>query len=323
VPPGTLNCVGPPGLEQPHDRLSFAKWLVDRRNPLTARVTVNRHWAAFFGRGLVRTTEDFGLQGELPSHPALLDWLAIEFMDRGWSVKDLHRVIVTSATYRQAAAVTPELADRDPQNVLLARGPRVRLEAEQIRDYALAVSGLLSRKQGGPSVFPPQPASVTSEGAYGALAWNVSPGEDRYRRGLYTFAKRTAPFAMTITFDGPTGEACIPRREVSNTPLQALVLLNDEVFLEAAQAMGRQIAALQGDNEAKAAQLFERVLIRPATVTEQQKLLTFAASLRARLAAKELDAAAVAGAGDNAQERAVWTLVGRTLLNLDEAVVKE
>jgi hypothetical protein len=323
VPASTLSCVGPPLPFQENNRLSFAKWLVDRRNPLTARVTVNRHWAAFFGRGIVRTTEDFGLQGELPSHPELLDWLAMEFMDRGWSVKDLHRVIVTSATYRQAAAMTPELVERDPQNVLLARGPRVRLEAELIRDYALSVSGLLSKKQGGPSVFPPQPASVTSEGAYGALAWNVSPGQDRYRRGLYTFAKRTAPFAMGTTFDGPTGEACIPRRESSNTPLQALVLLNDEVFLEAAQAIGRTFAALPGEDDIKATQLFQRILVRPATFDEKQKLLAYVNVQRERLAKRELDAAAIAGPGENAPERAVWTLLARTLLNLDETVMKE
>jgi hypothetical protein len=323
VAANTLSAVGPPLPFEEHNRLTFAKWLVHPNNVLTGRVTVNRHWAAFFGRGLVRTTEDFGLQGELPTHPELLDWLAIEFVEQGWSVKDLHRLMVTSSTYRQASRVTPELAQRDPQNVLLTRGPRVRLEAEQLRDYALAVSGLLSTKQGGPSVFPPQPASVTSEGAYGALAWNVSTGEDRYRRGLYTFAKRTTPFAMSLTFDAPSGEACLPRREVSNTPLQALVLLNDEVFVEAAQTLARSITVMPSDDGAKASATFERILMRPPTSTERERLGAFVTAQRERVTKKEIDAAALAGAGDNAAERAVWTLLARALLNLDETVTKE
>ena len=319
-----LSCVAPPLPNREPDRLTFAEWLIQTDNPLTARVTVNRHWQSLMGRGLVRTTDDFGLQGELPSHPELLDWLAIEFMERGWSVKDLHRQIVTSATYRQSARVTPALAERDPQNILLARGPRVRLEAEQIRDYALAVSGLLSLKQRGPSVFPPQPPGVTTEGAYGALAWNVSAGEDRYRRGLYTFAKRTAPYAMLATFDGPSGEACVARRELSNTPLQALVLLNDEAFFEAARQLGQYVAALPGDDAHKCAALFERVMIRPATTQESEQLLAFVQTQRARLQNKELDPEVLAAPGAaNRIEAAAWTLVARVLLNLDETVTKE
>ena len=206
-------------------------------------MTVNRQWAAFFGKGLVRTVEDFGYQGEPPTHPELLDWLAIRLVESGWSIKAMHRLIVTSATYRQSSRVTPELLAKDPENRLLARGPRVRLEAEMLRDAALRVSGLLSEKIGGPSVFPPQPPGVSTEGAYGGLAWNVSPGGDAYRRGLYTFSKRTAPYAMFTTFDAPSGEVCVARREVSNSPLQALTLLNDPVFEEAAQALGRMMAA--------------------------------------------------------------------------------
>jgi hypothetical protein len=323
VPPGVLSSLSLPMPEDQHDRLGFARWLVSPEHPLTARVTVNRHWGTLFGRGLVRTTEDFGLQGELPSHPELLDWLALEFIERGWSVKALHRLIVTSATYRQASRVTPELLAADPPNVLLARGARVRLEAEPIRDYALAVSGLLSNKQGGPSVFPPQPAGVSSEGAYGALAWNVSPGEDRYRRGLYTFAKRTAPFAMFATFDGPSGEACIPRREVSNTPLQALVLLNDEAFVEAARALGAWTMRQEGDDDARLAALVWQVLVRPPSNVERNRLRAFIAAQRQRLAEENSDAAALAGGGPDAAERAVWTLVARALLNLDETVTKE
>src|SRR5207302_818772 len=171
--------------------LRFAEWLVDPRNPLVGRVTMNRQWAAFFGRGIVRTTEDFGYQGEPPSHPELLDWLAVEFVRQGWSLKKMHRLIVTSATYQQSSRVTPDLLEKDAQNKLLARGPRVRLEAELVRDVALKSGGLLAAKLGGPSVFPPQPPGVSSEGAYGPLTWNVSTGPDRYRRGLYTFSKRT------------------------------------------------------------------------------------------------------------------------------------
>ena len=215
------------------NRLSLACWLVSGTNPLTGRVTMNRQWAAFFGRGLVRTVEDFGYQGERPTHPELLDWLAVTLVEHGWSMKAMHRLIVTSATYQQSSRVTPELLAKDPENRLLVRGPRVRLEAEVIRDSMLYESGLLSEAIGGPSVFPPQPASVTTEGTYGGLAWNVSPGGDRYRRGLYTFTKRTAPYAMFTTFDAPSGEVCVARREVSNSPLQALTVLNDVVFEEA------------------------------------------------------------------------------------------
>ena len=220
--------------DAPANRLTFARWLVSPENPLTARVTVNRQWQAFFGRGIVRTLEDFGYPGEPPTNQALLDWLAVEFMKQGWSMKKLDRLIVTSATYRQSSRVTGELLARDPQNLLLARGPRFRMEAELIRDAALREAGLLSEKIGGPSVFPPQPASVTTEGAYGPLKWNASTGEDRFRRSLYTFSKRTAPFALYNTFDAPTGEECLARREVSNTPLQALSVLNDTIFVEAA-----------------------------------------------------------------------------------------
>ncbi|MDW8206529.1 MAG: DUF1549 and DUF1553 domain-containing protein, partial [Chloroherpetonaceae bacterium] len=324
VTPGVLQIFPylPPGSRP--DRLTFARWLVDRRNPLTARVTVNRQWAAFFGTGLVKTVEDFGYQGEAPSHPELLDWLAVEFMESGWSLKHIHRLIVTSSTYRQSSRVTPRLRAIDPDNRLLARGPRVRLEAELIRDAALTVSGLLSRKIGGPSVFPPQPATVTTEGAYGALPWNVSPGEDRYRRGLYTFRKRTAPFAMFTTFDAPSGEACVARREVSNTPLQALTLLNDQVFVEAAQALGRIMAAREGTLQQRITYLFQRCLARPPGPAELQLMARFFQNQKSRLERKELDASAIAGTGEgDVIERAAWTTLARSLLNLDEFIVKQ
>ncbi len=305
------------------NRLSFARWLVSEENPLTARVTANRQWAAFFGRGLVATVGDFGYQGDPPSHPELLDWLAVEFMHHGWSLKWLHRQIVLSATYRQSSRVTQTLAERDPENRLLARGPRVRLEAELIRDSTLLSSGLLSHKIGGPSVFPPQPANVTTEGTYGALSWTSSPGEDRYRRSLYTFSKRTAPFAMYTTFDGPTGEECVARRDVSNTPLQALTLLNDVVFVEAAQALGAEFARRSESVEDRIAFLFRRVLVRSAEPEEIEALAAFYQDQRARFETGELDAKAVAGGGDgDATEQAAWTVVARILLNLDEAITK-
>ncbi len=309
------------------DRLAFARWLVSPGNPMVGRVTVNRHWAAFFGRGLVRTTEDFGIQGEQPSHPELLDWLAVRFTSTGpdglgWSIKKLHRLIVTSATYRQQSSASPELQKRDAQNVLLARGPRHRLEAELIRDSLLKVSGLLSPKIGGPSVFPPQPAGVTSEGTYGPLNWQVSTGEDRYRRGLYTFAKRTAPYAMFATFDGPSGEACVARRESSNTALQALTLLNDGVVLEAAQALGRLVSGQGVDDGARVEWLYRRCLTRGPSPTEKSAMLAFVARQRSRLSGGELDASKICGAAEPTADRAVWTLAARVVLNLDEAITK-
>jgi hypothetical protein len=309
--------------DEPADRLALAKWLVSPDNPLTARVTVNRQWQAFFGRGFVSSLEDFGYQSETPSHPELLDWLAITLMDDlGWSMKKLHRLIVTSATYRQASPVTGDLVDRDPGNVLLARGPRVRLEAEVIRDSLLKAAGLLSEKMYGPGVRPPQPDGVT-EVAYGAPKWLVSGGEDRYRRSVYIYQKRTAPFAMTATFDGPTGEACVPRREVSNSALQALTLLNDPMFVEIAQALGRTALAAGSDDTARLRDLGRRVLSRDFAAEEQAALAAYLAEQRQRLAAGEIDAKQLAG-GDSPDvaEQAAWMLVARAVMNLDEAVVK-
>ncbi|WP_309715824.1 DUF1553 domain-containing protein, partial [Armatimonas sp.] len=304
------------------DRLAFARWLVSPQNPLTARVIVNRAWAAFFGKGIVKTTEDFGYQGTPPTHPELLDNLAVEFMRHGWSQKTLHKRIVMSATYRQSSKVTPQALAKDPENKWLSRGPRVRLDAELVRDHALAASGLLSPKLGGPSVFPPQPASVTTEGAYGALAWNVSTGEDRYRRGLYTFAKRTAPYAMFQTFDGPSGEACVARRDISNTPLQALTLLNDTVFMEAAQALGKRQLSEPGLLETRVARLFRRVITRPPDWDELAALSAFYEKQTKRFASGELSAKALCGSDTATPEQAAWTALARAILNLDEAIVK-
>jgi len=288
----------------PANRLTFAKWLVSPENPLTARVTVNRQWQAFFGRGLVKSLEDFGYQSQPPSHPELLDWLAVEFMKQGWSMKKLHRLIVTSATYKQSSRITPELAQRDPENVLLARGSRFRLDAEIIRDSALKAAGVLSLKMGGPGVYPPQPASVTSEGTYGKVDWKVSEGEDRYRRSLYTFTKRTAPFAMATTFDAPTGESCLARRDVSNSPLQALTLLNDQMFMEAAQQMAKKVIAESQSDADRLQNIFRRCATRPAAADELAMLKTFLQKQRD----KKLEG------------EALWTAVCRAALNLDETV---
>ena len=305
------------------DRLAFAQWLVSPENPLVARVTVNRQWQAFFGRGIVATLEDFGYMGSPPTHPELLDWLARRFVADGWSMKRLHRWIVTSATYRQLSASDPVRTAKDPTNAWLSRGPRVRLDAEQIRDAALSASGLLSSKMHGPSVFPPQPPGVTSEGAYGPLDWRTSTGEDRYRRGLYTFAKRTAPYALSTTFDAGSGEACMARRDVSNTPLQALALLNDTVFAEAAAALGKSIAPLHGTDGTKVDTLFRRVLTRTPEPAERDALLGFLNRRRAAFATDGAAAKKLAG-GDatKPEETAAWTLLARTVLNLDEAIVK-
>ncbi len=316
VKPGVPAFLPPLPAAAPQNRLGFAQWLFTPENPLTARVTVNRQWQAFFGRGLVRTLDDFGYQGETPSHPELLDWLAVQFRSgnlpsvngqkaQPWDVKALHKLIVMSATYRQSSRVTPQLLEKDPQNVLLSRGPRFRLEAEIIRDAALKASGLLSAKMGGPGVYPPQPEGVT-EIAYGNPKWNASSGEDRYRRSVYTFMKRTAPFAMFNTFDGPVGDTCLARREVSNTPLQALVLLNDVMFHETAQALGKLAVADAKTPAERAAFVFRRAITRPPSADELAKLIAFADKQKAR----------------GASENDVWMSVARAVLNLDECVTK-
>ncbi len=308
----------------PRNRLSFARWLVSPENPLTPRVVMNRNWQAFFGLGLVETMEDFGYQGKLPSHPELLDWLAVEFVKRGWSMKEMQKLIVMSATYQQSSHVTPDRLERDPRNVLLSRGPRFRMEAELVRDSGLVASGLISEKIGGPSVYPPQLASITTEGAYGQLSWNISNGADRYRRGLYTFAKRTAPFAMFNTFDAPSGEACVARRDRSNTPLQSLTLLNDEMFLEMARTLGREAAGSDGSTQSRAIQIFRSCLTRPPSDDELQKLVSFYEKQMERFGSGDLNAADLMGEteGDNMNQQAAWTAVARVLMNLDETVTK-
>ena len=324
VQPNVPSFLPPLPSDAPRDRLAFARWLVSAGNPLTPRVVMNREWQAFFGRGIVRTMEDFGFQGELPSNQPLLDWLAIEFVKRHWSLKEMHKLIVMSATYQQSSHLTPDRLEKDPENLLLSRGPRFRLEAELVRDAALTASGLLADKLGGPSVYPLQPASITTEGAYGPLTWTVSSGPDRYRRSLYTFAKRTAPFAMFNTFDAPSGESCMAKRDRSNTPLQSLTLLNDEAFLEMARTLGREAARDTGTVGERIGKLFRRCLTRPPTADEVTKLVAFYQKQATRFANGEAKAAELLGTseGDALNERAAWTTVARVLLNLDETVTK-
>ena len=312
----------------PRNRLGLARWIVARDNPLTARVTVNRHWQQFFGMGLVRTSEEFGTQGELPSHPDLLDWLAVDFMDSGWSQKYLCKTIVMSATYRQSSVITPRSHEQDPYNRLLARGPRSRLGAESIRDAALSVSGLLSEKMYGPSVMPYQPEGVWKI-VYSSRKWETSESEDRYRRGLYTYWRRTSPYPSMMAFDAVSREVCTVRRVRTNTPLQALVLLNDPVYVEAAKALGRRVAFADLEGvEAKAGYGFQLALSRPP---EPEELVRLVALYEEELKSFRADkAATVAMATDiigplwrgDFGEVAAWSTVANALLNLDEFVTK-
>ncbi len=311
------------------DRLALARWLVDTNNPLTARVTVNRLWESIFGTGLVRTTEEFGAQGEPPSHPALLDWLAVELTDRHWDLKHMLRLMVTSAAYRQSSRVTPDLAARDPDNRLLARGPRFRLTAEMVRDQALAVSGLLSAKMYGPPVKPPQPKLGLSAAFGSATDWETSAGEDGHRRAIYTTWRRSNPYPSMATFDAPNREVCLLRRERSNTPLQALVTLNDPVYLEAAQALARRMMAASSTPAGRVQHGFKRCLSRAASAAEQDDLIALFEKALPRFRADPTKAREFATkpigappAGVDVAELAAWTVVGNVLLNLDEVLMK-
>ncbi|MEX2168721.1 MAG: PSD1 and planctomycete cytochrome C domain-containing protein [Pirellulales bacterium] len=332
VSPGVPEVLPPLPEESPANRLTFARWLVDPQNPLVARVVVNRHWQALFGTGIVKTVDDFGLQGEFPSHPPLLDYLAKEFVRQGWSSKQLHKLIVMSATYQQSADVTPLHLERDPENRLLARAPRFRVEAELVRDIALSVSGLLSPQIGGPSVFPDQPPGIT-EAAYGPLAWTVSAGADRFRRGLYTFNKRTAPFASSGLFDAPSGEACVARRTYSSTPLQALAMLNDSTMQAAARELAiSTLEQHEGNAREIATELFRRCVTRVPTDEELAAACEFQAQQQERLARGDYDAAAILHSGDENAELpttldhnslAAWMLTARAILNLDETITRQ
>jgi len=327
VNPGAPAVFG--ATQQAANRMDLAKWIVEPANPLTRRVLVNWLWQKYFGRGIVATAEDFGTQGEKPSHPELLDWLASQAIEQQWSLKSLHRLIVTSATYRQSSKYRPELKDRDPLNVLLARQSRLRLEAEVVRDAALATCGLLHPTIGGPSIRPPQPAGVSELTYAGAAKWVESKGTDRYRRGLYIWFQRTSPFPTLMTFDAPDSNVCTVRRERSNTPLQALTLLNDVVFVEAAQALAKRVQD-EAPDEAPCFKL-ERMFIiafgRDHTGEERKKLLRAFNDFRTLAKSDPAAATKLVGnhkpAKSSPDEAAAWVGVARILLNLDEFVTRE
>jgi len=309
-------------------RLDLARWLLAEENPLTARVAVNRMWQEFFGRGLIRTSEDFGTQGESPSHPQLLDWLAAEFRSRAWSMKSMHKLIVMSATYRQASSTRPELLQWDPENVWLSRQNRLRLPAEIVRDSALRVSGLLAPTIGGPSVYPPQPKGVADlTYDWDTERWKASTGPNRYRRGLYTFFRRTAPYPQLMNFDAPDANRTVSRRHRSNTPLQALNLLNDEVFLEAARALAvRVVSGPPMDWNQRLERIFASTLCRLPTDREAERLADSYRRQKSILArspsvAKQLTL--VNPRGHSQADVAAWMGVGRILLNTDEFVTRE
>ncbi|WP_050769408.1 PSD1 and planctomycete cytochrome C domain-containing protein [Blastopirellula marina] len=313
----------------PRSRLTFAKWLVDRRSPTTARAIVNRIWQSYFGIGLVETSDDLGSQSTPPSHRDLLDWLAVELMDHDWSLKHLHRLIVSSAAYRQSSVVTEAEYQQDPYNRLLARGPRFRVQAEIVRDIGLTASGLLNDEIGGPPVYPPAPAFLFEPPAsYGYKTWNVASDVDRYRRGLYAFRFRSVPFPMLETFDAEPGNVSCVRRNRSNTPLQALTLLNEPLAQECAAALALRTQKEGGETDAARLEYAMRCCIaRVPTADEIAMLQTMLDKQRTRLAAGELDAHEIvkssAAKSDDINEQAAWTLVARVILCLDETITKE
>ncbi|HYZ83609.1 MAG TPA: DUF1553 domain-containing protein, partial [Bryobacteraceae bacterium] len=322
-------------------RLDFAKWLVSTKNPLTARVTVNRMWQQLFGKGLVETENDFGIIGSKPTHPELLDWLASEFMSNGWSQKAMLKTIVTSATYRQSSLVRPELNEVDPYNKLLARQNRMRLEAESLRDAALTASGLLTPTVGGPSVYPPIP-----EGAMAVTQvkreWPTATGPDRYRRGMYTFFFRSAPHPALALFDAPDASSTCTRRVRSNSPLQALTLLNDEAYLEFARALGKRIVKEGTTDDERLDRAFLLTVGHPPRPAEKQRLKQFLALQRdefksditaaSLLVVKEQVFDSSPGGTVHSDESvdpkqvpelAAWTAVSRVLFNLDDFMTRE
>ncbi len=326
VQPGVPAVLPPLASDARPTRLDLARWLVHPGNPLTARVTVNRIWQRYFGTGLVDTENDFGVQGSPPSHPLLLDWLASELIRSNWSLKALHRLIVTSATYCQSSGYRSELQKIDPGNRLLARQHRLRLESEVVRDVCLAASGLLNREIGGPSVFPPQPVGVSKLG-HSQREWKASGGKDRYRRGLYTHFWRSTPHPALMVFDSPNGVTSCTRRSRSNTPLQALTLLNDEAFFEFAQGLARRLMleASQQDSE-RIDYAFRLCLTREPTRKERSQLEKYLAQQREDLRAEPSQARTLVSADseeNDVQELAAWTLLSSVLLNLDEFITRE
>jgi hypothetical protein len=327
------------GGKAPPNRLTFARWLADRRSPTTARSIVNRIWQGYFGAGLASTAEDLGTQGDPPSHPELLDWLAVELMDHNWSQKHIHRMIVTSSTYRQSSAVKPELLARDPANRLLARGARYRVDAEIVRDIALSASGLLSHKMGGPSAHPPAPEFLFQPPvSYGPKTWVNDIGADRYRRAVYTFRFRSVPYPALQTFDAPIGEVACARRARSNTPLQALTTLNEPLFLECARALAIKIVTEGGVTDSQRLMYAaRRCLSRDPDADELDVLQTFLNRQKDRFQREGADpwlllsddekSKAVASSqlptGATPADLAAWTALARVVLNLDETITKE
>ncbi len=329
VEPEFLAKFAPPSASVPRNRLGVAEWLVSKENPLTARVQVNRVWSQLFGRGLVLTEEDFGTQGTLPTHPELLDWLAVEFMDKGWDMKAFIKTVVMSSTYRQSSVVSEKARAKDPLNELLSHYPRRRLDAEGVRDQALALSGLLSGKIGGPSVYPPQPDGLWRAAFNGQRNWTTSTGEDRYRRGMYTFWRRTVPYPSMATFDAPSRENCTLRRLPTNTPLQAFVTMNDPAFVEMSQALGRRVQKEGGSTvEERVRYALTLCLARPPQAEQVKALVElYQSELEhyrkdaegAKKLATGADGKAMSG---DAAEQAAWTVVGNVLLNLDGVLAK-
>jgi hypothetical protein len=316
------------------NRLTFARWLVARDSPTTARSIVNRVWQAYFGTGIVATVENLGTQADAPSNQQLLDWLAVEFMDSGWSLKKLQRLIATSTAYRQSSNVTPELLARDPDNRLIARGPRYRVDAEIVRDIALAASGLLNAEIGGPSVYPPAPALLFQPPAsYSPKTWTVDQGPERYRRALYTFRFRSVPYPTLQAFDAPNGEMSCVRRARSDTPLQALTTLNEPLFVESARALASRALKEGGPSDReRVTYAFRLCTARAPSPVEAEVLLQLLAKEDSRLADGWLSAIDLAGikpditalpANVTPRRLAAWTAVARVLLNLDETITKE
>ncbi len=333
VTPGVIAALHPLPEDAAPTRLAFARWLADKRSPVTARVEVNRVWQAMFGVGIQETAEDFGTRAPEPSHPELLDWLDVDFMEHGWSHNHLIRRIVTSAAYQQTSRATPALLAKDPKNRLLARGPRFRADAEVVRDIALRTSGLLSDKIGGPSIFPPVPQSVLDINYFKPTYWEPAEGAERYRRSLYIFRKRAMPDPTMSAFDAPNGDVACPRRVRSNSPLAALAALNETVFLEAAQALALRVLREGGKTDAQRADYaFRLCTARAAKPAERDELLKLLASRRLRIAggwlpARELSTGdagklPVLPHGTTPQDAAAWTIAARVLLNLDETLTK-
>jgi hypothetical protein len=332
--PGVISAVAPalPEAAKPRTRLDLAKWLVDPANPLTPRVTMNRVWMRYFGRGLVETEEDFGTQGALPTHPELLDWLAGEFIRQGWSLKAMHRLIVTSATYRQSSDARKDVHEIDPRNLLLARQERLRVEAEIVRDAALGASGLLNPKIGGPSVRPPQPDGVYAF-TQNRKNWVAAAGAERFRRAMYTHFYRSAPYPLFTTFDAPDFQQVCTRRQRSNTPLQSLTLANDPAFLEIAQGLAARLARdVPGDFaatlDARLKHAFALCFSRPPNATEIAALRSYVERQARSFAGEAASATALVNkeltkAGLTEAQAAALTAAARALFNADNFITRE